>query len=169
MGWTGGSIRDGKDAPLVPQLCSGSSLHCLHCSQQGRSGREWQLRRLPLSRTGSLQYWWCTLRFKILLIKSKVLNIKLGQGGGGHIMGWIVDRSKAVRMPHLRHGRAAAVVFIVIVVLSGGIGGRSGSIAAYHCQGQAAWGTGGACCNNDKKVGKRATAGADNDKWQKQR
>ena len=37
-----------------------------------------------------------------------------------------VDRSEAVRMPHLYRGRAAAVVFFFIVLLGEGVGGRSG-------------------------------------------
>ena len=43
-----------------------------------------------------------------------------------------VDRSEAVRMPHLRRGHAAAVVFFFIVLLGEGVGGRSGITATHH-------------------------------------
>ncbi len=66
-------------------------------------------------------------------------------------------------MPHLRRSRASAVVFVFIVFLGRGIGGGSAGITTtHHRQGQAAHGAGSTCRDDDKEVGKHATAGAGN-------
>jgi hypothetical protein len=100
---------------------------------------------------------------EIFHIKIIMLNIKLGRGGGG-VAEWdgpLVDQSEAAKTTYSRGGHAAAVVSIVVVVLSRGIGGGSGSTATC-CREQAANGAGGAPCNYDEEVGKRATVGAGN-------
>jgi len=55
--------------------------------------------------------------FKILQIKINILNIKLKEKGGDNRMDGPVDRSEVVRVPHLRHSRVAAVVFVILVGL----------------------------------------------------
>jgi len=71
--------------------------------------------------------------FKLFLIKCNILNIKLDEEWGITEWDGPVHRTVAARMPHLCRGCLAAVVFVVVVVLSRGIGGGSGSTAAHRC------------------------------------
>ena len=71
--------------------------------------------------------------FKIFLIKSNILNIKLDKEAGIAEWDGPMDRTEAARTPHLCRGRSSAVFFGVLGVLGRCIGGVSGSTAARPC------------------------------------
>ena len=55
--------------------------------------------------------------FKIFLIKSNILNIKLDKEAGIAEWDGPMDRTEAARTPHLCHGRSSAVFFVVLGIL----------------------------------------------------